>query len=402
MLTTAYADDLRAAGAAAGLDRVGFASADPFDETRVELESRKRAGLHGGMAFTYRNPARSTNPRAAFSEARSLVVAAKSYAATVPASRVGAPVARVARYAVGDHYAQLRLGLDAIAARLAHDGWLARVILDDNALVDRAAAYRAGLGWWGKNSNLLVPGAGSWFVLGSVLTDAPLIPNDHPVRDSCGACTRCLDLCPTRAIVERGVVDARRCLAWLVQAEGTFPPEFRVALGDRIYGCDDCQEVCPPNRHAMQHGALPGKDLDATEFSDAWISVLDLLDASDDELLERHGRWYIPNRDPRYLRRNALVVLGNVATIPASRAVVATLKRYLEGDDRLLQGHAVWAARRLGRTDLCAHLIDATDVTLQSELTAPVDSRDASLPPPVRIVDAAKSIAVQLGAPRPQ
>ena len=124
------------------------------------------------------------------------------------------------------------------------------MVADDNALVDREAAYRAGLGWYGKNANLLLPGEGSWFVLGSVVTDAPAAPPSRPRRcaDGCGTCTRCLDGCPTGAIVAPGVVDARRCLAWLLQVEGAFPREHRVALGDRLYGCDDCQEVCPPNR----------------------------------------------------------------------------------------------------------------------------------------------------------
>ena len=132
-------------------------------------------------------------------------------------------------------------------------GWRARVVADDNALVDRAAAERAGLGWFGKNSNILLPGAGSWFLLGSVVTDAPL-PTAAPVGDGCGSCRRCLSACPTGALVGPGVLDARRCLAWLLQATGVFPFEFRVALEGRIYGCDDCQDVCPANRLVARVG----------------------------------------------------------------------------------------------------------------------------------------------------
>ena len=259
--STVSVEQLRAVGLAAGLDRVGVAGAEPFAGTRRDLVDRKAAGLHGGMQFTYRNPTRSTDP------SRPPCRAWPSPGGGRPPLRPGAepsdtpdgsvgsngsvssrPSARVARYATRDHYADLRHGLEAMAARLVADGWTARVVLDDNALVDRAAAHRAGLGWYGKNANVLVPGIGSWVVLGSVLTDAPLPPAAAPEPDGCGSCRRCLDACPTGAIVAPGVVDARRCLAWLVQATGPFPLELRAALGDRLYGCDDCQEVCPPSR----------------------------------------------------------------------------------------------------------------------------------------------------------
>jgi len=255
-------------------------------------------------------------------------------------ARPATPSARVARYAQADHYAALRAALTAVADRLREDGWRARVLVDDNALVDREAARRAGIGWYGKSSNILLPGRGSWFVLGSVVTDAPLVPNDAEVDDGCGPCTRCMAGCPTGAIVAPGVVDARRCLAWLLQADGPFPLEYRDALGDRIYGCDDCQEVCPPNRRT---------DVQRSQHGEAWVDVVALLDLDDDALLGRFGRWYIPRRDPRYLRRNALVVLGNSGR-GADPDVVAAVRRYQSCGDLLLEEHADWAARKLGLT----------------------------------------------------
>jgi epoxyqueuosine reductase len=332
-------EDLARVGQEAGLDAVGVAPAAPFATTERTLEERKAAGLHGGMQFTYRNPARSTDPARALPGARALVVGARSYrrADEPPPER---PAGRVARYARQDHYAALRAGLTAVADRLQADGWRTVVVADDNALVDREAAYRAGLGWYGKNANVLLPGRGSWFVLGSVITDAPLSPSPAPVEDGCGSCTRCLDGCPTGAIVAPGVVDARRCLAWLVQAPGPFPEEHREALGDRLYGCDDCQEVCPPNRRA-DRSAPPVDDAD-----EGWVPVLDLLRLDDAELIARHGRWYIPERDPRYLRRNALVVLGNTAA-DGDAAVDAELARHEHGEDPLLAEHARWARRRI-------------------------------------------------------
>jgi epoxyqueuosine reductase len=220
------------------------------------------------------------------------------------------------------------------------------VLVDDNRLVDREAAVRAGLGWYGKNANVLLDGHGSWFVLGSVVTDAAL-PAAIPVADGCGSCARCLPACPTGALVAPGVLDARRCLAHLLQAPGDFPLEFREALGNRLYGCDDCQEVCPPNR--LEERRTPAPPAGAED--EAWVPVLELLAASDDELLARHGRWYIPRREARYLRRNALVVLGNVGD-GQDRDVEAALRRALADPDSMLRSHAAWAAERLGRGDL--------------------------------------------------
>jgi epoxyqueuosine reductase len=240
------------------------------------------------------------------------------------------------------------------------------VVVDDNALVDRAAAHRAGIGWWGKNANLLLPGLGSWYVLGSVITDAPLPTASGPEPDHCGPCRRCLDGCPTGAITAPGVVDARRCLSWLLQAEGPFPIEHRAALGDRIYGCDDCQEVCPPNRRAPVGTATAG--------AQPWIPLLALLDEDDDAVLALAGRWYIPRREVRYVRRNALVVLGNVGD-PADPDVVAALARHLRHGDPLLRAHAVWAARRLGRDDLLAGLTERDEPLVAAELAAPVPAR---------------------------
>ena len=366
MLTESYADELCAIGRDAGLDRVGIASAEPFAETRVILDERKAAGLAGSMQFTYRNPARSTDPAATLPTVASLVVGARRYDRAVPAVVADdRPTGRVARYATHDHYADLRAGLDAVAGRLVADGWSARVLADDNALVDRAAAHRAGLGWYGKNANVLVPGIGSWVVLGSVLTDAPLPAADRPEPDGCGSCRRCLDGCPTGAIIAPGVVDARRCLAWLVQAEGVFPVEHRAALGDRIYGCDDCQEVCPPSRRGVDGPAGSGPatppDLDPR------VDLLDLLAADDAALLARFGRWYIPRREPRYLRRNALVALGNSASL-AQPGVRAAVERALADDDPLVRAHAVWAARRLGLDPLPAAIGADADPLVQAEL----------------------------------
>lgn len=360
--------ELRTIGVAEGLHVLGATTAEPFVATRAVLEARKEAGLSGSMQFTYRNPKRATTPEATLPGARSLVVGARSYHRDRPPVPTGrGPVGRVARYVWADDQGFLLAGLEAVAGALRGAGFRAVVIADQNNQVDRAAAARAGLGWFGKNANLLLPGRGSWYLLGSVLTDADLAAEagDEAAAEGCGTCTRCLPACPTGAIVAPGVVDARRCLSWSLQVTGPFPPEHRELLAERLYGCDECQEACPPNRREQRRA----EPIEPADPERAWVPVLELLAATDAELLDRHGRWYVPRREPRYLRRNALVVLGNVGA-GSDPAVAAALAAHLAHPDPLLRSHAAWAARRLGRDDLLVALHDDPDPQVRAELSA--------------------------------
>ena len=274
-----YGEQLIAIGIAAGLHRVGITNAQVLHRARTALTERKSLGLHNEMQFTYRNPVRSTDPTSTMASAKSIIVGARSYATEMPPSP-NEVSARVARYMWVDYYELLKVGLQKIALQLKDDGWRAIVLADDNSIVDREVAYQAGLGWYGKNANLLIEGAGSYFVLGSVITDAPLGPIATLVDDGCGSCRRCLDNCPTQAIIAPGVVDARKCLSWLLQKPGIFDPAYRVALGDRLYGCDDCQEVCPPTvRRAIveSSGVKPR----------AWVDVMSILALDDQTLLTK-------------------------------------------------------------------------------------------------------------------
>lgn len=373
---TSLARQLVDAGVAAGLTAVGITTAEPFHETRLTLEERKAAGLHGGMAFTYRNPARSTDPGRALAGARSIVVGALGYLRDPPAGATDAtPLATVARYSWEDHYEPLRRILGAIAQRLEAEGWRAKVLVDDNALVDRAAAHRAGIGWFGKNTNLLLPGHGSWFVLGSVVSDAPLPPTSFAEADlttdaGCGTCTRCLPACPTGALVAPGVLDARRCLAWLLEAPGVFPREHRIALGGRIYGCDDCQEVCPPNRLEERRSRPAG----AGPAAEPWVDLLAMLAMTDEELIAHFRRWYIAGRDPAVLRRNALIALANIAD-PDDPRVLAAVDNAARDRSPLVRAHAAWAAARLGYADV----VDALE---RSEADPMVRDEVGERPPP--------------------
>lgn len=435
---SALAEDLCRTGRNAGLDAVGVCDAAPFEEARASLKAGLDRGWDAGMQFTYRNPSRSTDPERTLGGAAAIVVGALRYDRQPPspsddgtaAGDFQRPEGAIARYAWQDHYRSLRQALNQVADHLRQEGWRAAVLVDDNALVDRAAAVRAGLGWYGKNTNVLIPGAGSWFVLGSVVTDAPLLGSDShswqrnrpfmdadatknasrfkerakvpanvrpdrrpdqrpdtpaltltpgPVDDGCGTCRRCIAACPTGALTDddaltphgAGHLDARKCLAWLVQAPGVFPPQYRVALHDRIYGCDDCQEVCPVNHLAARSSPPRPAEQEATVTAD----ILGILSATDEELLRSYGRWYIPERDPRYLRRNALIVLGNVGE-PSSGDVRAAASRAITEPDPLVRSHAVWAAARLGYR----HLIPKADphpiVQEEIDAAASVPSRN--------------------------
>jgi len=352
-----YGEQLIALGIDSGLHRVGITSAKVLQRARMALTERKSLGLHNEMQFTYRNPARSTDPTSTMASARSIIVGARSYATEMPPSP-NEVSARVARYMWVDYYELLKQGLQKIAVQLKDDGWRAIVLADDNSIVDREVAYQAGLGWYGKNANLLIEGAGSYFVLGSVITDAPLGPIATLVEDGCGSCRRCLDNCPTQAIIAPGVVDARKCLAWLLQKPGIFDHAYRVALGDRLYGCDDCQEVCPPTvRRAIvdNSGVKPR----------AWVDVMSILTSDDQTLLANFKSWYISDRDPKWLRRNALIILGNIGD-STDGATQNILKRYLVDSDSVLRAHAVWAVARLGLNEFLPP--SDSDPIVQAEL----------------------------------
>lgn len=372
-------------GGERGLDACGICSARPFEEARRALESGLDEGRDGGMQFTYRNPARSSEPARALDGARALFVGAKGYArarrnsggdGTRPRSATGS----VAMYSWSDHYRSLRGALAGITEFLAEEGWNAKVLVDDNALVDRAAAVRAGIGWYGKNTNILIPRYGSMFVLGSVVTDAPIeVAEPAPVRygvrddamtpgpvgDGCGSCRRCVEACPTGALDGDGHLDARRCLAWLLQAPGIFPRDLRIAAGTRIYGCDDCQDACPVNMVGLRRRPAPPAEEDALDE----VDLVAMLNAGDHELIERYGRWYIPERNPSYLRRNALIALGNGAD-PGEPEVVDAVAASLRHRDSVVRAHAVWAAARLGRADLMDLVTGDADPDVIDELRA--------------------------------
>ena len=329
---------MRAAGLAGlaeelGLDVVGAAPVAAYEETERHILERRDLGLFADMRFTMARPEVSCHPESLLEGARTVVSAALCYWSDGGEVRVGQ--GRLPRYTWYDAYAELRERLDELGRRL---GGAYRVLVDANQHVDREGAARSGVGFYGKNTMLITRRFGSWVVLGTLVTDVELEPTP-PLDLDCGSCTLCIEACPTGALDEPGVLDANRCLSYWTQSGGPIPDSYRSELRDQVYGCDICQDVCPWNRGVEKRraGAAPPAG------AEPHVSLVDWLEASDEELAKCYDRLFVPRNDPRYLRRNALVALGNAGTEEDEEL----LERYAESDDELLREHAAWALRRL-------------------------------------------------------
>jgi epoxyqueuosine reductase len=230
-----------------------------------------------------------------------------------------------------DAYAELRDALDALGRKL---GGGYRVLVDANQHVDREAAARSGVGFYGKNTMLITRRHGSWVVLGTLVTDVEL-ESSLPLSTDCGDCRLCIDACPTGALDDPGTLDATRCLSYWTQSPDPIPDGYRAALGAQVYGCDICQDVCPWNRgEQKRRSELPEHD--------AHVDLVQWLEAGAREV-EDYDRLYVPRNEPRYLRRNAAVALGNTG----GPEHVAALERAAHDEDELVAEHARWALERI-------------------------------------------------------
>ena len=334
------ATELERLGAELGLDVVGAAPARPYEETERHIRERRARGLFAEMKFTTAQPEVSCHPERLFPGARTVVSAALCYWAPAPvprpgrAERRGHVHGRLARYTWSDCYAELRAKLDRLGRRL---GGEYRVLVDENQHVDREAAVRAGVGFYGKNTMLITKRHGSWVVLGTLVTEAALEPST-PLGLDCGSCTLCIEACPTGALDEPGTLDSTRCLSYWTQSPREVPEEYREELGDMVYGCDICQDVCPWNRGVEKRRA----DESPPPGAEPSVSLVEWLEARGEDLVRRYDRLYVPRKDARYLKRNALVALGNAGRPEHAPAVEPFL-----GDPDLGE-YAAWALARLG------------------------------------------------------
>ena len=320
------ADDL-------GLDAVGAAPAEPYVETERHIRERRARGLFADMRFTMAQPEVSCHPETLLPGARTVVSAAHCY--YVPGPEPEAGEGRLPRYTWSDGYAELRRKLDELGRLL---GGTYRVLVDANQHVDREAAARSGVGFYGKNTLLITRRHGSWVVLGTLVTDVELEPTPRFETD-CGSCTLCIEACPTGALDDPGTLDSTRCLSYWTQAPESIPVEYRAELGSSVYGCDICQDVCPWNRGVEKRRVNEAPPVGA----EPTVSLVEWLEADEDALVQRFERLYVPRNDGRYLRRNALVAAGNVGGERERQAV----ERYVDDPDELLREHARWALARL-------------------------------------------------------
>jgi epoxyqueuosine reductase len=321
---------------ALGFDLVGITSAAPPAHASA-YEQWVADGFHGELAYMARNADKRVSPTLYFPAARSaIVVGLNYYTGDHDSARTG----RIARYAWGerDYHGLIGDKLKELAAFIAEEGGRVLSAVDTGPILERDLAQRAGLGFIGKHTNLISRQLGNWIFLGEILTDLEL-PPDVPEREYCGTCRRCLDACPTRAIVAPYRLDARLCISYLtIELKGSIPIELRPLIGDRIFGCDDCLEVCPWNRFARQSPVreFQRRDLPAlTEFL-AW-------DEAKFKAFFRGTPIYRLKR--RGFLRNVCVALGNTG----KAAAIPALKRALDDPEPLIREHAAWALEEIQR-----------------------------------------------------
>lgn len=338
----ALREEIRARALELGFDVCGFAPARGSPRAAEALGDMTAEGRHAGMSWLADRIERRSDPSVLWPSARTAIVVGLNY---LPSESIaeGDRFGLVSAHARGRDYHDLVRGrLKNVAGRLNRlKGVDTKVFVDTAPVMEKPLALAAGLGWIGKHTNLVSPKLGSWLLLGVMLTTIEL-PPDQPGVDRCGSCRRCLDACPTGALPAPGRLDARRCLAYLtIEHEGSIPESFRVALGNRIYGCDDCLSVCPWNRFARvtRETAFAGRA--GTVAPD--LVELSRLDGS--SFRRRFSASPIKRIGVERLVRNVLIALGNSALPEALAAVAARL----DDPSPVLREAAAWATVRLNQ-----------------------------------------------------
>jgi epoxyqueuosine reductase len=326
-----------------GFDAVGVASPAGAAGAGEHLRAFLEAGLHGDMGWLEANAERRADPRALWSDVRSIVIAAMNYApdADPRAATTRPSTGAISVYAQGaDYHDILKRKLKAVAGEFARaTGEAVKVFVDTAPVMEKPLAKAAGIGWQGKHTNLVSRDFGSWLFLGAIFTTAALAP-DAPAQNRCGACRRCLDACPTRAFPAPYRLDARRCISYLtIEHKGQIPHEFREAIGNRIYGCDDCLAACPWNKFAKAAQEMKFKPGRAAGNP----PLAELLALDDAAFRARFKGSPVKRLGRDRFVRNAAVAAGN----SGDAALLASVAALLSDGSPLVRGMAVWAARRL-------------------------------------------------------
>lgn len=338
---------VKARAASLGFHKTAIAAAAPLERDRAALSAWIRGDHHATMAWMARDHEKRADPEAMLPGCRSVVALAINYWPGEGHADARPGLARVARYARGrDYHKVMGRKLKELAAWLTTEtGALSRTFVDTGPVLERAWAERAGLGWIGKNANLLTRDLGSWILLGEVLTCATLEADAGPHEDFCGTCTACLDACPTGAITAPGVVDSNACISyWTIEHRGAIPEARREGLADWIFGCDVCQDVCPWNVSFAQ----PARDDPFARREDLrGLDPVELLGLDEAAFRERYSGTSLMRARFDGMRRNACIVLGNrgdPSALPALRAAA-------DDADPMLRETACWAIARIeGRT----------------------------------------------------
>jgi epoxyqueuosine reductase len=341
----ALARDIKHWARALGFQQTGISTTE-LDAAEAHLLRWLGAGRHGEMSYMERHGTRRSRPAELVPGTVRIISVRMDYwpprARAAEAVLQDPALAYVSRYALGrDYHKVLRKRLQRLADRIAGitGPFGYRAFTDSAPVLEKALAERAGLGWIGKHTNLISERAGSWFFLGELFTDLPL-PVDTPAANHCGDCHACIDTCPTQAITAPYQLDARRCISYLtIEARGSIPEALRPAMGNRIYGCDDCQLVCPWNRFAAaaeEPDFLPRHDLDAA-------ALVRLFQWSAAEFEQNTQGSAIHRIGHECWLRNIAVALGNA---PTSSAVMRALQEKSRHPSALVREHVAWALRQ--------------------------------------------------------
>ncbi len=360
-----------------GFDMVRITTAEAFPEAERVIKERIAQGLMDGLPwFTTERADVSCHPDALLPDAKSIIALAMFYLTEEPDTTEGdTPRGRISRYAWGNDYHEI------IKPKLQQfSAWLGeyaraemgkavetRPFVDTGRMVDRAVAQRAGLGWYGKNTNILTKGWGSWVFLAEIVTNLPL-EYDTAIKTNCGSCELCLHACPTQALPNPYELDNTRCISFLtIELRGSIPLELRPLMGNLIFGCDICQEVCPVNRvaerrlHASFQRHAEFRPRPSTGSSPELIPLLSL---TEEQFRERFRRSPIRRAKRRGLLRNVCVALGNSGD---PQAVPALIKA-LHDSEPLIRGHAAWALGRIGNTQAIQALREAQETEVDAEV----------------------------------
>jgi epoxyqueuosine reductase len=332
-----------------GFTVVGIASVEALAEDDEAFRSWREAGFAADMSYMTRRTELHAHPKTLVPQALSVLTLAINYYAEAPPFQHQNRYGRVARYAWGlDYHDVVKVRLLALAAeieRLAGRKLQARCFVDAVPLLERAVAASAGLGFFGKNTNLLQPQSGSWFFLSEILVDLDLPADKRQVKISCGSCQRCLDACPTKAFAGAYQLDSRRCISYLtIENRGAIPQDLRAGLGEWLFGCDICQEVCPFNRFAE---ATRWPELQVSAGAGQRLELAELLAVSSDaEFRARFKGTPLTRPKRRGLLRNAAVVARNVE---CTAAVPVLIERVTADPEPLIRSHGLWALAHLDR-----------------------------------------------------